>query len=167
VKLARDQFVSTHRPKIRVKHLWLISDVWHNEQVVVDLFCVNSGPAIARLHEIGLKCLVIDVNKNVPAGTTINALIKPYEGWIKSGFNYTFAGMTDGTVISSNQNMGIQQGLARLICFGYVSYFDTADRLRITGFCRELTFPATISANRSISSCRFRVFDDPDFEDED
>ena len=40
---ARDEFMSSHRPKIRIKHVWLVSDMWESEAIVINVVCVNMG----------------------------------------------------------------------------------------------------------------------------
>jgi hypothetical protein len=167
IDLARDEFNSTHRPQIRVKHIWLTKDIWGGQPVVVTLVCVNSGTAPATLHEIGITFVVVNVEKEIPANTTINAVLSPQGERIECGLNYRFTNIGDGTIITEDQNIGIQQERARLYCVGYVSYFDAAKRMRITGFCRVLTFPRSVAANRSAANCRFRIHEDPDYEYED
>ena len=166
IDLARDEFSSTHRPKIRIKHIWLTSEIWEGEPIAVDLVCVNYGTVAAVLHEIGIKFHVIDIAKVIPIAREIKALIRPQNLRIEFGLNSRFEGITDGTVITPDQKRSIQIETSKLYCFGYVSYFDAAG-MRITGFCRVLTFPQNIPINKSISNCRFRVFYDPDFEYED
>src|SRR5580704_9114956 len=48
--LARKEFLSAHRPQIRIKHLWLANDIWgENQPIVVNLTCVNAGTSEAIL----------------------------------------------------------------------------------------------------------------------
>jgi hypothetical protein len=58
-KLARDEFRSTHRPKIRVKHFYLVSDIWQDEPIIVNITFVNHGTAEAIPAEIGLRYFVV------------------------------------------------------------------------------------------------------------
>jgi hypothetical protein len=168
IDLAREEFNSTHRPQIRVKHVWLANNIWEGQPVVVTLVCVNSGTSPAILHEIGITSVVVNIAKEIPSEIVIEAIPGVPQGErIECGFNYKFTNIGDGFVITADQNLGIQQEKAKLYCVGFVSYFDAAKRMRITGFCRVLTFPRSAVAIRSVNNCRFRVHDDPDYEYED
>jgi hypothetical protein len=49
-ELNRQNFDSVHRPKIRLKHLWLTTDIWNGERVETTAVFVNSG-FVARHYE--------------------------------------------------------------------------------------------------------------------
>jgi hypothetical protein len=72
-----------------------------------------------------------------------------------------------GITLTDKQNVEIHEGRCKLYCVGYISYFDGADppRMRITGFCRILTFPPNTTVR--MDNTRFREFDDPDYEYQD
>ena len=168
IKLAREEFTSTYRPKLRIKHFWLDRDIWQDEAIVVNLVCVNCGATDAIFQEIGIKYYIVNAARDIPIEPNIPALPITVGGTrIQSGLNYKFLELKEGTVITPDQNIAIQRETAKLYCVGYVSYVDQAERMRITGFCRVLTFPKMASVNRSTGSCRFRVHDDPDYEYQD
>jgi hypothetical protein len=166
IGLARDEFNATHRPKIRVKHLWLAGDIWGGETIVVNLAFVNNGTAEAIINEMGIKFVVVRKGQAIPFDPHIPAVrgVVIAGGRMSSGIGWRIEGIEDGTVLTDAQNTAIQNGKAILYCIGYMSYLDASERMRITGFCRVLTFAddAIIAQN-----CRFRVFDDPDYEYED
>jgi hypothetical protein len=102
----------------------------------------------------------------LPANPAINAALTATKGvFLQSGFNFTFPNVNVGRVLTDQESADIQQGRSKLFCVGFVSYFDTADRMRITGFCRALKFPRKTTARADNS--RFRKFPDPDYEYED
>ena len=166
IRLARDEFLSTHRPKIRIKHCVVTGDIWQNEPIIIALTCVNHGTSDAFLQQIGVKYFVVRNDRQLPIEPEIPAVFGAGKERLRGGLNYTFGGINSGRVLTPRENDAIQKAEARLFCVGYVSYFDGADRMRITGFCRVLTFPKSASiAHRD--NCRFSVFNDPDYEYED
>jgi hypothetical protein len=136
-----------------------------DEPVVINLTCVNHGTADAFLQQIGVRYFVVRSDRELPIKTDISANVGLIGATLSSGLNYVLPNIKSETILSAAENTAIQQGDARLFCVGYVSYFDQARRLRITGFCRVLTFPLQGIAHRENS--RFRKFDDPDYEYED
>jgi hypothetical protein len=162
----RAEFLSTHRPKVRVKHLWLASDIWQGEAILVNLTLVNNGTAEGVFNEAGLKFIVAKKDRSLPPEPAITALIRG-SGNMPCGLNLYFKDIGDGTILTPDENVEVQNGRSKLYCIGYVSYLDSLKRMRITGFCRVLTFPANNLALRQ--NCRFRVLDpiDPDYEYED
>src|ERR1700738_4828548 len=52
IRLATDEFRATHRPKIRVKHFFLVSDIWQGEPILVNITLVNNGTAEAIPRQI-------------------------------------------------------------------------------------------------------------------
>ena len=59
VDASRNDFASTHRPKVRVKHLWLASDIWQGESILVNLTLVNNGTADGVFNNAGLRFFVV------------------------------------------------------------------------------------------------------------
>jgi len=163
-RASNDEFTASHRPKIRIKHLWLTGDLWQGEPIVVKLTCVNYGTAVALLQEVGIKFHIIRNDRSLPE-PKIDAVHRAGGARLECGPNYEFPPYDNGTILTPEQNVEIQKGRSKLFCVGYVSYQDGAGRMRITGFCRVLTFPDAALAH--IGNCRFRVFPDPDYEYED
>jgi hypothetical protein len=166
VDAAKDEFLATHRPTVRVKHLWLASDIWQGEAIRVNLTLVNNGTAEGIFNEAGLKFFVVRADRPLPPEPAITALIRGPANLL-CGLNLYFPNIGDGTILTERDNVEVQNGRSKLYCVGYISYFDSQRRMRITGFCRVLTFPPNVLA--MASNCRFRALDppDPDFEYED
>jgi hypothetical protein len=164
LKLARDEFNSTHRPKIRIKHLFITNDIWQGEPIIVNLWCINTGTGDAILNEIGIRYHVVRNDRALPIEPRI--LGRPLGGiQLQTGLNFEIPNINIGRILTAEENADIQQGRSRLYCVGYVSYLDAAGRMRITGFCRVLNFPPNTTAR--IDNTRFRRFRDPDYEYED
>jgi hypothetical protein len=162
--LAREEFLSTHRPKIRVKHFWLAGDIWQDEPLIVNLTCVNTGTVDALLHEIGIKYFIVRSDRVIPTEPDIPAIHRFFGQRLSSGLNYNIPNMTVGQKFTPDQNSVIQNKTSNLYCVGYISYLDSSTRMRITGFCRKLEFGPNISI---IGNSRFSVVEDPDYEYED
>jgi hypothetical protein len=71
VGLARDEFLSTHRPKIRIKHLWLTQDIWGKEQITVSLGIVNNGTSVATLNTVGIRFVIVRAGRPIPFDPSI------------------------------------------------------------------------------------------------
>jgi hypothetical protein len=172
---ARDEFLSTHRPKIRIKHVVLTSKIVYPDdlgkeiQITASITIINEGVASAFLHEFGVKFIVEQkryflppVDKFAPAKTNLDGFL-PKEG-LPSGMSTTLENVSDGTSITSQRGFQIGKGDWNLYCVGYFHYFDSAKRIRTTAFCRVLVFPPnTVSY---VDTGRFRMMDpkDPDYE---
>ena len=165
IELARDEFNSSHRPKIRIKHIWLKNDIWQGEPIIVNLTCVNNGTTEAILSEIGIKYFVVKNDRALPIEPHIPAISKLAGRRLPCGRNWETKDINANKILTPDENADIQQGRSKLYCVGFVSYLDASVRMRITGFCRVLTFPEDALAH--VGNCRFRVFDDPDYEYED
>jgi hypothetical protein len=165
VRLARSEFLSSHRPKIRLKHIWLNEDIWQQQPVIVTLVCVNTGVADAKLQEIGLRYEIVRNGATLPPAPDIDHVLQANGAAVRSGKNHRFPLINIGRVITAAENTEIQNKTASLFCVGYISYLDAADLMRITGFCRVLEFPHNTIARADNS--RFRIFKDPDYEYED
>ena len=166
LRLARSEFLSANRPKIRVKHVWLARDIWQGTPIVINLTCVNTGTGEARLNQIGIRYEIVRSGALLPVNPAINAAI--YAGgaaWDKGARNVNFENVDIGRIVTAPENTEIQNKRSQLFCIGYVSYWDAADRMRITGFCRVLEFPHNTTARAD--NARFSIYKDPDYEYED
>lgn len=165
IGLARNEFLSTHRPKIRVKHFVLAAELTESQPILINLICVNNGTSDALLQNVGMRFFVVRDGRDLPIETEIPALFGAENARLQTGLNYSFLKIDTKTILTPAQYSAVQANEAKLYCVGYVSYFDGASRLRITGFCRVLDFPSNSVARAD--NCRFRKFDDPDYEYED
>ncbi len=168
IRLARDEFLSTHRPKVRIKHLWLTEDIWNGQPITVNLGIVNNGTAEATLNIIGIRFVIVRVGRPIPFDPVIPNIpnLNVAGQKLPVGVWWSYTNIKNGTQVTVAESADIQSGNSELYCIGFVSYYDGAKNMRITGFCRVLTLPP-IQVSRTIENCRFRKFDDPDYEYED
>jgi len=164
LRLARDEFLSTHRPKIRIKHLLLVSAIWHDEPIVVRLVCVNNGTTEATITDYGMKFLVVKEGKALPSDPEF-APIGISGLRLQSGVSLKFPDFFDGTTLTDADHADIRNGKAKLYFLGFLHYLDGVQRLRTTAFCRVLTIPVRLGSYQDIG--RFAVVSDPDYEYED
>tara|TARA_R110002074_G_scaffold210498_1_gene379744 strand:+ start:286 stop:1041 length:756 start_codon:yes stop_codon:yes gene_type:complete len=138
INLGRDEFNATHRPRIIILSLELVTTAVDDvrdefdtaidrERIEVLLRFVNAGDATARTKVIGSK-----ITDNPSVGITFHEhetkrteLTSGEEGthWIESNMLFNpHTGATERAVY----------------CIGYISYEDAAGRARKTSFCWKL-----------------------------
>ncbi len=166
IRLARAEFLSTHRPKMRVKHLWLTSDISQPVPITANLVCVNTGAADAILGQIGVRCHIAGNERVLPADPNMAATLYLNGNRLASGLNWTLRDLNIGRILTPQEWADIQQKRAQLYCTGWISYYDGAGRLRITGFCRVLEVPQG-HAVLTTANARFRICQHPDYEYQD
>jgi hypothetical protein len=164
VRASENEFNATHRPKIRIKHCVLASDIAQDVPILINLTCVNTGTSDALLQQVGMRFFVERTGRALPMEPEIPIIFGAGGARLESGLNYPFPNLPVG-MLNAAQYSAIETGAAQLYCVGYVSYHDAAKRMRITGFCRVLVFPENSIAHSG--NRRFRKFDDSDYEYED
>jgi len=162
VDTGRDQFLASHRPQIRVKHLRLANDIWQGEPIIVDLWCVNTGTSDAFIGEVGIAFHVVRNDRALPLEPRMPAIRNFNGGKLLTGRNWEIPDINIGRTLDNAENVAIQNGSAKIYCVGWLSYLDSVDRMRITGFCRVLECPPSALARADNS--RFRTHLDPDYE---
>jgi len=165
-QFAREEFLYTQRPKMRLKHFWLSNDnIWNEKPIIVSFWCVNTGTSNATGQQIGLRHFVVDKNERLPIDPDIPTLVQIGGIPLTPGLNWQFPNIDTKTILTRGQADDIWRGKCDLYFIGYISYFDGAGRMRITGFCRKLKVPEKDWGD--IRKCRFQVEKDPDYEYED
>jgi hypothetical protein len=169
--LLNKEFISTHRPRIRIKHLWLKSDIWSGEKIKVVIVIVNSGDTPAIVGAI--KCIThvvnpthgftadllngvqaITITKNIRAGDCI-AIELPGKETLTAA---DIAGMKLGK---------LTRRARRLYCIGDIQYENESGKIMKTAFCRRWefqTYPVNITA---IKGRFIMVENEPDYEYQD
>jgi hypothetical protein len=171
VNAQREDFAATHRPKIRIKHLWITSDISQSTPITVKVVCVNIGTSDALLGAIGIRCHVVGNEYLLPADPGIAHTI-PLNGILTCGRNLTIPGigpadnLNTGYTLAAHEWADIQRRHAKLYCVGWISCLDAAGRMRLTGFCRVLE-PPDGHAVVTPGNGRFRVCQHPDYEYQD
>jgi hypothetical protein len=158
IELARQEFLSTNRPKIRFKHVWLASEFFHNRPIVGRVTCVNVGTSNATIFEYAMRFLVIKTGKSLPMPSEFQpvriGLLLP------SGVNHTFDDLTD--TLQKDDIVAIRAGRLQFLFIGYVHYRDDLGRFRTGAFCRVMRKPS-----HPVDPGRLAVFNDPNYEYED
>jgi hypothetical protein len=149
----------------------LAQDIWQGNPIVINLTCVNTGTGRARLNQIGIRYEIVRNGALLPVNPAINPVLQAGGAvWDIGARNTNFENII-GRVITALENTEIQNKtsqlfcIAQLFCIGYVSYWDDAGRMRITGFCRVLEFPQNTTARAD--NARFSIYKDSDYEYED
>lgn len=156
--LARREFLTTHRPRIRFKHVWLLSEFKYDTPLIGHVTCINSGPADAVIFQYGIKFSLIEMGKLLPVPSQFQHLRTDIT--LPSGVSLPFPDTTYIPTKSDEEN--IRSGRARLFFAGFLLYHDGIGNIRTTAFCRVMPRPGSPEDNG-----RLAVFDDPDYEYED
>jgi hypothetical protein len=157
VRLASDEFNSTHRPSIRIKHVWLLSAFWYSEPVNVRVVCVNRGTTDAKLIEYGADFLVVRRDRSLPPDhqfsfcRQIDTVLRPGVSGPFPDFEYT---------LTQEIEIAIRHGEADFYCIGFLHYADKARNIRTTAFCRKLILEGQRSGY-------FVAVEHPDYEYQD
>lgn len=171
VELARDEFNASHRPKIRIKHVWIMNEVLDDETLTFQLVFTNVGSAAAQIHAWGLTTVVIPAGDFLPPNLAYPILEPPIATPLDIGFTFVWPA-TDlrgeppiSRVLSHREAINLRSRTHTLYCIGHVEYRDPVGGFRRTNFCRVLEMAPTRGVDRDTN--RLRVFDDPDYEYED
>jgi hypothetical protein len=130
VELAHDEFYSTNRPKIRIKHLWLDNDIWHNEPVAVTLTLVNVGTVETRLRQVGVRYEIVKKDRLLPPVRGIEPFYYSQDK-VACGLNCELPKIENGPTLTNEQASDILNERSQLYCIGYVSYQDSAESFDI------------------------------------
>jgi hypothetical protein len=173
VNLARREFISSHRPKIRLKHIWLSSSdgatftgkIVAEEPITVRLDVVNFGDATAFLELINFITEVIPEGNELPQRPRYNQPgIKQFQTGnfpLESGVTFTL-NASDGRVLSDQEIASYRNRSIKIYFVGTIQYRDETGLPRQTAFCRYLSF-----ATGSGDFGHFKREDNPDYEYQD
>lgn len=162
----RDEFMSTHRPRLRVKHVVLTSEIWDGEEIEIKLIIVNAGNTHARIIECSVVTVAVPKGRELPGRPEypFNSRFKPAAETLPSGKTYIFPRLKRGHVLTDADNTGLRNGSLSLYRYGFVEYLDlgVSPRLKTTAFCRVLVVPMRPTSYVDIG--RFVLHIDPDYE---
>lgn len=168
VGLARQEFNASHRPRIRIKHVWLRNETPYDGPLKISLVFTNVGDRAARINKSGLAIVVIDSAARLPPD--IPFVEFRAHGSEPIGLGFTIESVIDTRrLITSDERISIISGGQLIYCVGFVEYLGTSGPTQIkrTSFARVLTVPEPGMRGRDFY--RFRPLDpvDPDYEYED
>jgi hypothetical protein len=157
LNLARAEFLATHRPKIRIKHVWLKSEFAFDSPIRIKVVCVNIGTANARFIDYGVDILPIRSGRAFPAEHEFR-----HKNQISTVLGPGISGPFPELVQSIDQELeiAVRTALAAFYCIGYLHYMDSAGNVRTTAFCRKLLLDDGRSG-------RFILTENSDYEYED
>lgn len=126
VELAKKEFISTHRPKIRLRRIQPILPIKTNERVEALIEAANIGDTAATIFEIGVDIYIANQPFNARPVSVPAVLIEPGK---QANLNVR------GQRLSQSQiaNMGAGPGLRML---GIINYRDDNGIIRTTSFAR-------------------------------
>jgi hypothetical protein len=167
--VAEDNFLATHRPLIRVKHLFLESNIWFgSEPIVAALVFANVGSTNANIIGIRGGCGIVPRDDALPARPRLSepSFVPPSDlATILAGRSVEIPDNYFHDPLSKSEIAAIRDKSATLYCFGSVEYQDRhgQGRVRTTNYCYRLAFPR----NGATNNVRFRAYHDPDYEYQD
>jgi hypothetical protein len=164
-ELNRQNFDSVHRPRIRVKHVFLTSEIWAGDHLRAQVVFVNVGISEAKLVQWGIGASVIRNDRSLPARPDYPPPNFALGGVLPSGISLASGSENTGLLFDDAMNVMVHQRTGKLFCHGFVHYRDGMNNLRTTAFCRVLEPPSI--TNSHTSNWRFVKFDHPDYEYED
>ena len=167
IELGNKEFIGTHRPRIRIKHLWITNDILDDNILRMTLLFTNTGDVPARINSWGLTTVIIPRDGDLPPSVDPQGVPPLIRQPMGLGQTFRFNNITDGRVLTHQQCVDLRAGATRLFCVGHVEYLDTNDppRIRRTNFCRVLVFPANRRPDND--TFRFHRVDDAEYEYED
>jgi hypothetical protein len=114
---------------------------------------------------MGMRTIVVLKDHPIPFDPHFNPIpVEIPDNKLVVGVWLQFKDIPAGPPLTQQEIIDIRAKRANLYCLGYVSYLDAAGNMRITGYCRVLMLPEVSTASLAIENCRFRRFDDPDYE---
>lgn len=135
-KIAREEFNSTHRPKLIVCGFHLMKPELPAGQHVRPVFVAhNIGDTVAKVIEVRSATIILGIGEKIPNNYGVPNP-EPFDLSLASGVHEVFPA-NGGNVISQQDVLNLLAQTHRLFCIGVLSYTDTNGIKRETGFCRR------------------------------
>jgi hypothetical protein len=167
-RIAEEEFIASHPPRIRIKHVSLESDIWHGEKIIVRTVIVNTGKTVAAIWQGNIQTLVIPASHALPNESVLREKFVHYPATphfiLQSGITLVYPDQTDNRILSPEDHAAIRKGEKRLYVIGTIDYLDRASRIKKTAYCRYLALRLDANVNDRGRLC---VHDDSDYEYED
>jgi hypothetical protein len=177
VNASRAEFLATHRPRIRLKAIWLASadgqkydpDLKVDQPFVVRLDIVNFGNTSAFITRINLSTILVRVDGQLPQRPPYNedgarGLQFPTPFELIRGATFTQP-VSDGHVLTTGELGAILHGGTILYFVGTVDYRDSGGGPMQTAFCRYLKFKTPVPSAQDRG--RFETDNNPHYEYQD
>ena len=168
IELAREEFDARHRPKVRLRHVWLVSEIAGDQTVEINVVFANIGDAAAEIELWGFTTTLVPTGESIPPLLDYE-IRRSVSGnrVVQSGMTMEWQERTDGRVLSHSEAYAVKAKALQLFWVGHIEYRDSGsvDRLRRTNFCRFFKVGGGGGATQERS--RFRVYKDDDYEFEE
>ncbi len=171
-QVANDTFRWSHRPKIRIKHIWLTSEIWEGKPIEVKVLIVNSGTAPSQITNFKLLTCIQKKGEDLPAELELGEG-RSLTGELPPGMTWVISQVSDGRILTDDDNGALRSGERVLYCVGQVEHRPPWAKVdgHTTHFCRKLKIPrsarhATMT-EEATGRFRFYVHHDPDYEYQD
>lgn len=137
IDLARDEFLSTHRPKVIVSSFQMVSSSQLEVGEKVDFIFIarNIGDSPATVVEVRSATIVLRANARIPSDLSF-PFKEEFNFQLASGERELLPG-NGGRELVGNEPMEIFAEDKSLLCMGSIAYLDGGGRRRETGFCRR------------------------------
>jgi hypothetical protein len=151
--LARDEFISTHRPKLVVRQ-FQIDPTSPGQPLRVTFSVINVGSTDATVRSIAGEVVIWNTLSNHYLEPGIDPVLRPIQNTIlKSGTRSAFTAQS--RFLFQQSHIGaVQTASYQIRCLGEIAYADGLGVLRRTGFHRRY----------DIANDKFLRSDDPDEE---
>ncbi len=127
-RIAYDQFISTHRPKVRVRAFRLhLEGASANHKYQIEFIYLNEGDSRAHIKEIG-TVLIKGNNRWNYGARKVRFDVEQSAEILRSGEDRTQFTKCNFDWDSKDDNW---------FCIGYIEYQDDLGNKRMTGFCRR------------------------------
>jgi hypothetical protein len=144
VRLARDEFNATHRPKIEVLSFEPLLEGLEEEKIQVFFTYVNRGASLATIVEIATK-IVTNNDRNPLRPGVILDRCKIRNTILESGERHEWT--VDSNILLSHHKWRAEPDAPKegyvVRCVGCIRYADARGTKRETGFCRRLSGDGT------------------------
>jgi len=136
IDLARQEFISTHRPRITIYSLAFGGSMADANPVPISFRYVNSGDSDAKITGVGSRIFHLRAGDMLPGEIQFKheEITPPID--VPSGMHcikLTLDTMRPATVLAA----GAKSDTEKIVCVGHVFYRDGNGTRRQSGFCRE------------------------------
>jgi len=151
IRLAREEFIASHRPRIRINRIFPIEKLFPNTQTRLIIEAANIGDTKATITEVGFDIYI--------EGQPFNAIPQPYPGSepVPPGKEARMTAFSN-RMLSEAEINAIETGISEWRLLGIVNYTDDNGVMRSTSFMRVY--------NRAMSRFVKVTEYDPDYDRE-
>src|SRR5260370_5485324 len=118
--MSRCRSVAPTPPQIRIKHVWLTSDLWNGEKIVFRLVIVNVGKTLARLNSGHIVTVIEDADHQLPIESElpkgVHYVISP--NTLDSGLTLVLEDHSANRILSDDENGAFRNAAKKLYCIG-------------------------------------------------